>query len=181
MGRFLNADTYIATGLGLLGNNMFAYCNNNPVMYKDHTGRRLQICPLCGSPYPYNELIYETDYNSIGKLYEYWNDPNTGKHVWCRHHTTHGNPTKHTDPHDHEWKDDDNGNNKPGPPLPPNPNYTAPGGSKSGDISHKETIGNAATLTLVCVVAYVGIKWILATIAAPVTGGGSLVVASITP
>ena len=37
-GRFINADSYIATGQGMLGNNMFAYCNNNPVCCIDATG-----------------------------------------------------------------------------------------------------------------------------------------------
>ena len=31
IGRFVNADTYISTGQGFIGYNMFAYCNNNPV------------------------------------------------------------------------------------------------------------------------------------------------------
>ena len=38
VGRFLNADGYITTGQGLLSYNMFAYCNNNPVYYKDANG-----------------------------------------------------------------------------------------------------------------------------------------------
>ena len=37
-GRFLNADTLVSTGQGLLGNNMFAYCRNNPVVRKDRSG-----------------------------------------------------------------------------------------------------------------------------------------------
>ena len=37
-GRFLNADGYVSTGQGLLGYNMYAYCNNNPVMGYDPTG-----------------------------------------------------------------------------------------------------------------------------------------------
>jgi len=37
-GRFINADGYVSTGQGLLGNNMFAYCNNNPVMGIDPQG-----------------------------------------------------------------------------------------------------------------------------------------------
>lgn len=37
-GRFLNADAYAATGQGFVGNNMFAYCNNNPVTFKDPSG-----------------------------------------------------------------------------------------------------------------------------------------------
>ena len=37
-GRFINADGYISTGTGILGYNMHAYCNNNPVMYVDSEG-----------------------------------------------------------------------------------------------------------------------------------------------
>ena len=36
--RFVNADTYASTGQGLLGCNMFAYCNNNPIMLLDVNG-----------------------------------------------------------------------------------------------------------------------------------------------
>ena len=39
VGRFINADGYVATGQGLLGNNMFAYCGNNPVNRVDPTGQ----------------------------------------------------------------------------------------------------------------------------------------------
>jgi len=38
IGRFINADAFTSTGQGLLGNNMFAYCNNNPATYKDPSG-----------------------------------------------------------------------------------------------------------------------------------------------
>ena len=38
MGRFINADNYPSTGQGLLGNNMFAYCNNNPICLVDYSG-----------------------------------------------------------------------------------------------------------------------------------------------
>ena len=41
MGRFLNADALVATGQGIIGNNMFAYCNNNPVSYIDPSGKAL--------------------------------------------------------------------------------------------------------------------------------------------
>ena len=40
-GRFLNADGYVSTGQGLLGFNMYAYCNNNPVMNIDISGEDL--------------------------------------------------------------------------------------------------------------------------------------------
>lgn len=38
MGRFINADAFASTGQGILGNNMFAYCNNNPVLFSDSGG-----------------------------------------------------------------------------------------------------------------------------------------------
>ncbi len=37
-GRFLNADIFVSTGQGVLGNNMYAYCNNSPVCNKDSAG-----------------------------------------------------------------------------------------------------------------------------------------------
>ncbi len=36
--RFINADEFASTGQGFLGYNMFAYCNNNPIIYTDFTG-----------------------------------------------------------------------------------------------------------------------------------------------
>ena len=36
--RFINPDSYLSTGQGVLGCNMFAYCSNDPVNYADHTG-----------------------------------------------------------------------------------------------------------------------------------------------
>ena len=38
MSRFVNVDGCASTGQGLLGNNMFAYCGNNPVMRVDYGG-----------------------------------------------------------------------------------------------------------------------------------------------
>ena len=39
IGRFINADVYPSTGQGLTGNNMFAYCGNNPVARIDRSGQ----------------------------------------------------------------------------------------------------------------------------------------------
>ena len=36
--RFINADEYVSTGQGMLENNMFAYCGNDPVNMSDPTG-----------------------------------------------------------------------------------------------------------------------------------------------
>ena len=56
--RFVNADVYCATGQGITGNNMFAYCNNNPIIYADPDGMCRQLwsngfqgpCPGIFSP-----------------------------------------------------------------------------------------------------------------------------------
>ena len=40
VGRFINADTLVSTGQGLLGNNMFAYCLNSPISLIDESGTR---------------------------------------------------------------------------------------------------------------------------------------------
>ena len=37
--RFVNTDMYVSTGQRIVGNNMFAYCNNAPVSSFDHTGK----------------------------------------------------------------------------------------------------------------------------------------------
>ena len=42
-GRFLNADAFAATGQGLLGNNMFAYCQDQPIMLVDRNGAEPRI------------------------------------------------------------------------------------------------------------------------------------------
>ena len=42
-GRFLNADGYVSTGTGILSYNMYAYCNNNPVMFTDPTGELIGL------------------------------------------------------------------------------------------------------------------------------------------
>ena len=58
-GRFLNADGYVSTGTGLLGYNMYAYCDNNPVMYVDPMGFAVYIDLDCDGEndlFPNNEL-----------------------------------------------------------------------------------------------------------------------------
>ena len=45
--RFINADGYLSTGAtGLLSHNMFAYCENNPVMYSDIGGSVRNYCVM---------------------------------------------------------------------------------------------------------------------------------------
>jgi len=61
VGRFLNADAFVSTGQGILGNNMFAYCGNNPVARIDTNGLFWDI---------------GLDLVSLGhSIYEVWEDP----------------------------------------------------------------------------------------------------------
>ena len=43
--RFINADSYASTGQKFLGQNMFAYCCNRPIMYSDPDGQ-IAILPV---------------------------------------------------------------------------------------------------------------------------------------
>ncbi len=44
--RFINADSYSSTGQGIIGYNMFAYCNNSPVIQADHIGEFGSLTPV---------------------------------------------------------------------------------------------------------------------------------------
>ena len=46
--RFINADGIIGANGNLTGMNLFAYCNNNPVMFKDPSGQELAILTTTG-------------------------------------------------------------------------------------------------------------------------------------
>ena len=48
VGRFINSDAYASTGQGILGTNMFTYCDNNPIIYADFSGTisELVILPV---------------------------------------------------------------------------------------------------------------------------------------
>ena len=67
-GRFINADGYASTGQGFTGDNMFAYCNDNPVNYKDSEGTEPELAmgwaasmswlPAIDGPVPVGDTIY---------------------------------------------------------------------------------------------------------------------------
>ena len=60
--RFINADSFIYTSQGLLGNNMFAYCNNNPLVYRDSSGNRPELTfgnPIGEFGYMIGRWLYE--------------------------------------------------------------------------------------------------------------------------
>ena len=67
-GRFINADSYASTGQGFTGDNMFAYCNDNPVNYNDSEGTEPELSmgwaasmswlPAIDGPVPVGDAIY---------------------------------------------------------------------------------------------------------------------------
>jgi len=57
IGRFISVDALVNTATGILGNNMFAYCNNNPVALCDSEGTRpIQSTSVAGES-SYNRSI----------------------------------------------------------------------------------------------------------------------------
>ena len=50
-------DSFASTGLGLIGCNMFAYCNNNPSNYSDSSGALPYISHEFGS----NVMVLQED------------------------------------------------------------------------------------------------------------------------
>jgi len=54
IGRFISLEPNVDfgefdEGTGLIGYNVYAYCANNPVMYKDETGESITLCILIGA------------------------------------------------------------------------------------------------------------------------------------
>ena len=50
IGRFINADSQLNAKDGILGYNLFAYCNNNPIMYSDPSGHSIILaCIIVGA------------------------------------------------------------------------------------------------------------------------------------
>ena len=66
MGRFINSDLLVSTGQGLLGNNMFAYCRNNPVCRRDISGATDEKCYDDGTNLLHEEKSYEGGKISTG-------------------------------------------------------------------------------------------------------------------
>ena len=46
VGRFLSPDTILGANGGLQGYNLFAYCNNNPVMFVDLDGAMMKLSSI---------------------------------------------------------------------------------------------------------------------------------------
>jgi len=49
IGRFINEDSFMATGNNMLQHNMYMYCNNNPIIYMDREGEAFSIATFIGT------------------------------------------------------------------------------------------------------------------------------------
>ena len=208
VGRFINADSTVSTGQGLIGTNMFAYCGNNPICRYDPTGRSflaaigigllvtgiVTLCTSSNAETPSTIEVPDWDCNIVfneptvgepNSKREWYDDKgNLTKERWYgpdgrvtkdRHHTDHGHPKQHPNvPHDHDWGLNEDGNWAPGPGYPTPQEATAHAQIAAG-------LAGAGAATLVGYGIYLGVKWALAAILAAPTGGGSLVVAGVTP
>ena len=92
MRRFFNADLFAATGQGFVGNNMFAYCNNNPVNGADPCGTCFHRwdfwndCEKCGGQTlreKVNELWHQAQgiYNNVLEDCNNYDTTNTSEKV----------------------------------------------------------------------------------------------------
>ena len=70
--RFVNADVYCETGQGFNGYNMFAYCNNNPVMFSDPLGTLVTYSGITETGEFHNIPAHQLGWQ--GKIIDYWID-----------------------------------------------------------------------------------------------------------
>lgn len=84
IGRFLNADAFASTGQGVLGNNMFAYCRNNPSCRSDISGTADVIAHNDGELLSNDDLDERAKGGGSGSIYnesfksDYINNANSG-------------------------------------------------------------------------------------------------------
>ena len=135
--------------------------------------RSIVICgavPMRGAPNG-----YASGYNGDGELYEAWYDTD-GNIIRARHHSQHRNPKMHPkNPHDHRGTKDKNGN----PTIShdsedPDPNFKTPK-SANEDQNTENVIYGGASIGIAVYVIYRITKTVVGIIAAPATGGASLI------
>ena len=104
-----------------------------------------------------------------------------GNLIRARHHTDHNKPWDHENPHDHDGTKDDKGNNTiiKGP-KPVDEKFRGPDHSISEEDVYR-AVGYTAGTIAVGYIVYQAVKWSIATLLAPATGGGSYVLAGMTP
>ena len=65
--------------------------------------------------------------------------------------------------------------------MPPNPGFKPPENKNDENNDAVKMTAEIIGVAAVGYLIYVGVKWIIAGVTAPVTGGGSLIIAGVTP
>ena len=65
--RFINADSYASTGQGFVGTNMFAYCNNLPIILSDSTGAIPTFSTMLMDGGTHGSGEYDERVNGVGR------------------------------------------------------------------------------------------------------------------
>jgi len=121
IGRFINADAFTSTGQGLLGNNMFIYCLNNPINFVDRDGENAEALQwwsqtmwwLCGvdTALPIGDIIYVGGVIVLGAIALATSDDSTPEFAFDKADTTYGSPSPNhnddDDDDDDDYYDDD--------------------------------------------------------------------------
>ena len=188
-GRFVNADTLLNRIGEWKSQSTYTYCLNNPVNRIDFKGQ--ESLPSLELGYPdYMDSFFEGDivlgsinplpyigipfsyahgYNSNGELYERWFGSD-GLPDMDIHHSDHGNPKMHMNPHKHVWERAPGGKWSPGKPKELNESDKNKSQKKQRGV---EKSGNTKSLLVRVGIAYLIFKVIVATLTAPATGGTS--------
>jgi len=119
LGRFINADAFVSTGQGLLGNNMFAYCLNNPVNFIDKDGEEAEVLqfwmtgmswlPFVDTVLPIGDIIYVGGILVLGAIV-LTNQDTTPEIIFDAGEVTYGSPSPNNnddDDDDDDYYDDD--------------------------------------------------------------------------
>ena len=128
--RFINADGYVSAGQGLLGNNMFVYCLNNPTNYVDREGTNADVLqwwtagmgwlPFADTVLPVGDIIYIGGILILGAI-EYASDQDSAPEISYDEGDVVNSPPSPNDDDDDDddyYDDDSNfgGRNKVGKP-----------------------------------------------------------------
>ena len=143
VGRFLNVDAFLGANVGAATFNLFAYCGNNPAVLADPTG--YYVCSNCGKYTPpsgghscsvHPPWERKDDSLNVVESISPWGTPNShvddysdgyhkerwygddGRATKDKHHTDHGNPNQHPNPHEQFWDWTDPEHPKLGPAQP---------------------------------------------------------------
>ena len=117
IGRWINADSLVSTGQGILGNNMFAYCLNNPVNYIDRDGTNAEALqwwatgmgwlPFADTALPIGDIIYVGGILLLGAIALASDQDYAPEISYDEADVAYGTPSPNNDDDDDDYYDDE--------------------------------------------------------------------------